>query len=290
MEKVESGIRGAAADLESDAEHAMAFADAILTTDTKRKSASAAFRTKNGTCVISGVCKGSGMIGPRMALPGKFLGKSLHATMLAYLTTDAAIAPPLLRKLLGAATQSSFNAVTVDDHMSTNDTACILASGLGVKIDSAAAIKSFSAALNDVCQSLAYQIAADGEGATKVVTITVRQARSDAAAKAIARAIANSPLVKCAMNGNDPNWGRIVSAAGLAGVPFDPDKCTLTLQGRIVFRSGQPVEFDAALVSESLGAAEVKVDLACRLGSASATCWTCDLSKDYVTINADYHT
>jgi glutamate N-acetyltransferase/amino-acid N-acetyltransferase len=141
-----------------------------------------------------------------------------------------------------------------------------------------------------VCQSLAYQIAADGEGATKVVTVTVRQAKNDAAAKAIARAIANSPLVKCAMHGNDPNWGRIVSAAGLAGVPFDPEKCTLTLQGTAVFRAGQPLKFDAEKVSRALAKAEVKVDLTCGLGKAETTVWTCDLSKDYVTINADYHT
>ena len=108
--------------------------------------------------------------------------------------------------------------------------------------------------------------------------------------RTMARAIANSPLVKCAMHGNDPNWGRIVSAAGLAGVAFDPDKSVLMLQGTTVFRRGQPVAFDAAKVSQSLAAPEVKVDLACNLGKASATCWTCDLSKEYVTINADYHT
>jgi glutamate N-acetyltransferase/amino-acid N-acetyltransferase len=179
----------------------------------------------------------------------------------------------------------------VDDHTSTNDTAVLLASGMsGAKVDSPASLKKFAAALNEVCQSLAYQIAADGEGATKVVTITVRQAKDDAAAKAIARAIANSPLVKCAMNGNDPNWGRIVSAAGLAGVAFDPQKATLTLQGTPVFRAGQPLAFDAEKVSAALKAEEVKVDLACKLGKAEATVWTCDLSKDYVTINADYHT
>jgi glutamate N-acetyltransferase/amino-acid N-acetyltransferase len=123
-----------------------------------------------------------------------------------------------------------------------------------------------------------------------VVTITVRNARDDASARAIARAIANSPLVKCAMNGNDPNWGRIVSAAGLAGVPFDPERAALTLQGTPVFRAGQPLKFDGQKVSRSLAAPEVKVILDCRLGKAAATCWTCDLSKDYVTINADYHT
>ena len=106
----------------------------------------------------------------------------------------------------------------------------------------------------------------------------------------MARAIANSPLVKCAMHGNDPNWGRIVSAAGLAGVPFDPNRCTLTLQGTVVFRNGQPLAFDDVKVSESLKAPEVKAELSCRMGKADATVWTCDLSKEYVTINADYHT
>ena len=191
---------------------------------------------------------------------------------------------------MGSATDASFNAVTVDDHMSTNDTAAIMASGLSAAIDSPRAVASFTSALNEVCQSLAYQIAADGEGATKVVVVNVKGAATSLAANAIARAIANSPLVKCAMHGNDPNWGRIVSAAGLAGVPFDPDRCTLTLQGTVVFRNGQPVEFDKIKVSESLKASEVKAELSCRMGKSDATVWTCDLSKEYVTINADYHT
>jgi glutamate N-acetyltransferase/amino-acid N-acetyltransferase len=189
------------------------------------------------------------------------------------------------------ATDASFNAVTIDDHTSTNDTAVLLASGQSdVKISGPKATRALADALDEVCQSLAYQIAADGEGATKVVTITVRQAKTPKDAQLMARAIANSPLVKCAMNGNDPNWGRIVSAAGLCGAAFDPGKCTLTLQRTTVFKNGTPLEFDAAAVSESLKAAEVKVDLACRLGKSDATVWTCDLSKDYVTINADYHT
>jgi glutamate N-acetyltransferase/amino-acid N-acetyltransferase len=239
------------------------------------------FKAGRNRITIAGVCKGSGMIGPRLGL---------HATMLAYLTTDAKIAPPLLRKLLQNAADRSFNCVTVDDHASTNDTACILASGMGGSIRSASEVRAFEAALNEVCQSLAYQIAADGEGATKVVRIDVQSAPTDAAARAIARTIANSPLVKCAMNGNDPNWGRIVSAAGYAGVPFNPDKAVLKLQGTTVFRKGQPVKFDAAKVSQSLGQPEVRVELACNAGSKEATVWTCDLSKEYVTINADYHT
>lgn len=283
MPKLERGIVEAGQYLGNSAEHALLFQDAIMTTDLKRKSAAVQFKVGRETAVLAGVCKGSGMIGPRMAAP--------HATMLAYLTTDVQIASATLRKLLQSAADGSFNAVTVDDHTSTNDTACLLASGLSpVKINTAAALRSFAAALTEVCQSLAYQIAADGEGATKVVTITVEKARSEADAKLMARAIANSPLVKCAMHGNDPNWGRIVSAAGLTAARFEPDKAVLNLQGTVVFRKGRPLPFDAAAVSKALNAPEVKVVLSCNLGKSSATCWTCDLSKDYVTINADYHT
>ncbi len=281
MDKVEFGIRGAFEYLGDSEEHALRFADAILTTDTKRKVASASFKLGREQVIISGACKGSGMIGPRMAL---------HATMLAYLTTDAKIAAPLLRKLLGAASEASFNAVTVDDHTSTNDTATILASGLGASVASKAEVAKFTSALNEVCQSLAYQIAADGEGATKVIRIEVTGAKTESDAKLIARSIANSPLVKCAMHGNDPNWGRIVSAAGYANAKFDPAKSVLKLQDTTVFRRGVPSEFDRAAVSKSLASPEVRVQLACNLGRSSATCWTCDLSKEYVTINADYHT
>jgi glutamate N-acetyltransferase/amino-acid N-acetyltransferase len=291
MEKLEQGIIAAGQQLGDSAEHALSFADAILTTDLKRKTAATTFKLGKETVTLAGVCKGSGMIGPRMALPARSNPslRGLHATMLAYLTTDAIVTPALLRRLMAQATEASFNAVTVDDHTSTNDTACLLASGAGAKITGTAE-KKFAAALNDLCQQLAYQIAADGEGATKVVKITVRSAKTDADAKAMARAIANSPLVKCAMHGNDPNWGRIVSAAGMCGTAFDPNRATLTLQGTVVFRNGQPVGFDAPAVSQLLQAPEVQVDLACRLGKAQSTCWTCDLSKQYVTINADYHT
>jgi glutamate N-acetyltransferase / amino-acid N-acetyltransferase len=290
MQKVEWGIRAAAAALGNSEEHALQFGAAILTTDLTRKAAATEFKIGRQTVRLAGVCKGSGMIGPRMSLagPGKF--KGLHATMLAYLTTDGMISASVLRRLLQTASDASFNAVTVDDHTSTNDTACILASGKSARIDSPSSIKRFAVALNEVCQELAFQIAADGEGATKVVAITVNGAKDERSARIMARAIANSPLVKCAMHGNDPNWGRIVSAAGMTGVAFDPDRCTLNLQGTIVFRAGQPVQFDAAKVSRALNAKEVKVELECRLGKAEATCWTCDLSKDYVTINADYHT
>jgi glutamate N-acetyltransferase/amino-acid N-acetyltransferase len=284
MEKVERGIADAGKYLGDSLEHALLFADAILTTDTKRKSAAVEFKVGRQTVTLAGVCKGSGMIGPRLALKAK------QATMLAYLTTDAKAPRPLLASLLAEASEGSFNAVTVDDHASTNDTAAIIASGASGVAVSGRDARKFTDALKDVCRSLAYQIAADGEGATKVVVVRVRGASSEAAAHTMARAIANSPLVKCAMHGNDPNWGRIVSAAGFSGADFDPAKCTLTLQGTVVFRNGQPVPFDDAAVSESLRAKEVVAELHCRTGKAEATCWTCDLSKDYVTINADYHT
>ncbi|HLL88448.1 MAG TPA: bifunctional glutamate N-acetyltransferase/amino-acid acetyltransferase ArgJ [Tepidisphaeraceae bacterium] len=284
--KVTDGITRAAAALGDSAQHAIDFAAAILTTDTKRKAAATLVKLGRDRVTIAGVCKGSGMIGPRMSLAGP-----PHATMLAYLTTDATASPAALRGLFGPAAARSFNAVTVDDHTSTNDTAVLLASGAsGGTVNTVAHARKFQAALVEVCQSLAYQIAADGEGATKVVRIDVTGARTEPHAQAIARAIANSPLVKCAMHGNDPNWGRIVSAAGLCGVPFDPDKSQLVLQGTTVFRAGRPVSIDAAKVSASLKAGEVVVDLRCGLGKASATVWTCDLSKEYVTINADYHT
>jgi glutamate N-acetyltransferase / amino-acid N-acetyltransferase len=285
MAKIKRGIAAAAADLGKSPAHCQRFADAILTTDTRRKFAGVRFRAGSDWITIAGVCKGSGMIGPRLAVDGP-----PHATMLAYLATDAAVAAPVLRKLLAGAAETSFNAVTIDDHTSTNDTAAILASGLGGRIDSRARLDSFAAALSEVCQSLAYQIAEDGEGATKVVQIEVRGAKSPSDAKLIARAIANSPLVKCAMNGNDPNWGRIVSAAGYCGAAFNPDRAQLKLQNSLVFKSGQPMAFDARRVSKSLDSKKVVVDLDCRIGNSSATVWTCDLSKDYVTINADYHT
>ena len=309
MEKIERGIREAGEYLGDSLEHALRFADAILTTDLKRKSAAVELKFGKERVTIAGVCKGSGMIGPDLSPDGpapavvagatakRSAGRKAarpkrggHATMLAYLTTDAAIPATDLRKLLASASGESFNAVTVDGHTSTNDTAALLASGATARVDTAERRSRYAAALLEVCQSLAYQIAADGEGATKVVDIRVENAATDADAEAMARAIANSPLVKCAMHGSDPNWGRIVSAAGLAGVPFNPDRCTLRLQGALVFKDGRPVPIDDAKVSASMNASEVRVLLDCRTGSGSGRCLTCDLSKDYVTINADYHT
>ncbi len=296
MKKLERGIRAAAGRLGATARHASAFADAILTTDTRRKTAAAQVKLGRGgreLVRVAGACKGSGMIAPSMTVNSDAL-EALgikHATMLAFLTTDAKVSPAVLRDLLGRAADATFNAVTVDQHTSTNDTAVLIASGAsGATVSSQSDVRNFAAALGDVCRSLAYQIAADGEGATKVVTVTVSHAPDEAAARVIARAIADSPLVKCALHGNDPNWGRVVSAAGYAGVPFDPDRATLALQGKIVFRHGQPVPFDERGLSKLLAAREVNVHLSCGDGKSTSTCWTCDLSKDYVRINADYRT
>jgi len=283
MEKLRRGIVEAAMNLGTTSEHSTAFNDAILTTDTRRKFAAAQLKLGGKVVTITGICKGAGMIGPRLALP--------PAATLAYLLTDASISSAQLRRVFMPAVNKSFNAVTIDDHMSTNDTAVLLASGAsGVKVGSSSEVRRFSDALTEVCQSLAEQIAADGEGATKTVRIDVIRGKTDRAAETIARAIANSPLVKCAMHGNDPNWGRIVSAAGMCGVPFDPDRATLSLQGVEVFRKGRPAAFDPETVSELLGAKQVIVRLDCGSGKSSHTLWTCDMSEEYVSINADYHT
>ncbi len=283
MDKVCAGIRAAAADLGKSEEHAEAYTQAILTTDTRKKFAGATLKIGGKKVTITGICKGAGMIGPNMTVP--------QATMLSYILTDAEIYSKLLKQLLAETVEKSFNCVTIDNHMSTNDTAVLLASGASEgEIKNKADAMKFLKALDEVTQSLSRQIAADGEGATKIFTVKVRAAKTESDARKIARAIADSPLVKCAIHGNDPNWGRIVSAAGMCGAKFNPDLSKLTLQGTVVYRKGTPVEFDAAKVSKSLAAKEVIADLHCGDGKSEATMWTCDFSKEYVTINADYHT
>lgn len=288
MDQVCAGIRAAAADLGSTEEHALAFTDSILTTDTVRKFAAATVKIGRKTVTLTGICKGAGMIGPRMAVSGMAVPQ---ATMLAYILTDAAVPSAVLRKLLKQSVDRSFNCVTIDNHMSTNDTAVLMASGYSeARIMATDNARKLLDALNDVTTSLSKQIAADGEGATQTITVRVRAAGSDADARKIARAIADSPLVKCAFHGRDPNWGRIVSAAGMCGAKFSPHKAKLTLAGTVVYRNGRPVPFDAAAVSKALNAKEVLADLHCGTGTGEATVWTCDFSKEYVSINADYHT
>jgi glutamate N-acetyltransferase/amino-acid N-acetyltransferase len=288
MDHVFAGIRAAAADLGNSEEHALAFTDAILTTDTVRKFAAATVRIGGKKVTLTGICKGAGMIGPNMTVSGV---PARQATMLSYLLTDAAVPTAILRKLLKQSVDRSFNCVTIDNHMSTNDTAVLMASGYSeARLTAAADQKKFLGALDDLTTSLAKQIAADGEGATQTVTVRVRGAATEKDAKKIARAIADSPLVKCAFHGRDPNWGRIVSAAGMCGAKFNPDKAKLTLAGTVVYRNGRPLPFDGAAVSKAMAAKEVVADLHCGDGAGEATVWTCDFSKEYVTINADYHT
>ncbi len=296
MTKVRDGIHDAFANLGDSESHAHAFRDAIMTTDAFPKTAARTLRIGRSNITIAGVVKGAGMIGPRLALPSSRTAqpnasKKLHATMLAYLTTDADIPPVQLRRLLSSSIQSSFNACLVDDHTSTNDTVAILASGASTtKLSSTPAERKFASALADLCTELAKLVVSDGEGATKVVIIRVQKAKSDHDAALIARAIANSNLVKCAMHGNDPNWGRIVSAAGLTHATFNPDRATLNIQGHTLFKHGTPLPFNPALVSQSLNTREVDVHLNCGIGSGQAILYTCDLTREYIRINADYTT
>jgi glutamate N-acetyltransferase/amino-acid N-acetyltransferase len=188
--------------------------------------------------------------------------------------------------MLKAAVEDSFNCISVEGHMSTNDTVLALANGASEVEDN----NTLSLMIREACTTLARMIPDDGEGATHLITIDVEGTRTLDDARAIAKAVADSPLVKTAIHGADPNWGRIVSAAGYAGAAFNPDRSTLKLQGAVVFQAGQPVAFDAQRLSELLNSSEVLAELNCGIGKSSSTVWTCDLSKDYVTINADYHT
>jgi glutamate N-acetyltransferase/amino-acid N-acetyltransferase len=281
MGKVEHGILAAAASLGNSAEHGENFARAIMTTDTRLKHAFASLKLNGKTVKLAGCIKGSGMIAPRMA------------TMLGYITTDADISPALLHKALAEIAETTFNSITVDGHTSTSDTVAVLASGLAGHSPirkSGPAYAKFFAALREVCYSLAEQVVRDGEGATKLVRVHVTGAASEADAKAAARAIAESPLVKCALNGGDPNWGRFISAAGYSTARCNFNKMKCSVGDLVIFRSGQPTDVAESRVGKLMKADTVDLGVDLGVGKASTTMLTCDLSKDYVTINADYHT
>jgi len=268
MAKVEKGIAEAAKKLGPDPKP---FMDAILTTDLVEKEASA----RCGDALVYGVCKGSGMIAPNMA------------TMLAFILTDAVVEPEVLDRVLRKAADASFNCMTVDSDTSTNDMALALASGAS---GHAPAEDALLQAFREVCVSLAKQIAKDGEGATKLVEVCVR-GTSDP--KRVARTIADSPLVKTAMFGCDPNWGRILAAAGRSGVSFDPSAVRLALvasgEEHVLFEDGAPAAFDPKHVSTALKSDCVRVELDLGPGD-EATVYTCDFGYGYVRINAEYHT
>lgn len=257
------------------------FARAIMTTDTMTKISRRTFKVKWGhEATVLGIAKGSGMIHPNMA------------TMLSFIVTDYPLGPAQARQLLRRVTDHSFNCLTVDNDTSTSDTLILMSSGAALdrsEVD-AARDEKFEAALTEVAQELAQMIARDGEGATKLITIDVEGAKDEPAARQIAKAVANSSLVKTAMFGNDPNWGRICCAAGYAGVPFNVDDFSLKIQGKTVMKSGLPAKFDRAGLKEALESKEVKVEMKVGAGKGHARVWTCDLTYDYVKINAEYTT
>jgi glutamate N-acetyltransferase/amino-acid N-acetyltransferase len=254
---------------------------AICTTDTRPKTAAASFKMAGKRIHLVGCAKGAGMIHPNMA------------TTLAFVATDAAIAPSLLHKTLQEVTARTFNAISVDGDTSTNDTLLVLANGAAeapaIKAKTAAH-RAFTAALEEVCHSLALQIVADGEGAQRVIEIEVRGAKTAAAAKRIAETIATSPLVKTAFAGGDPNWGRIFAAAGRSGVNFDTSRVDIKMAGIPVLRRGQPLDFNERAASNKLLAKHVPIIMDLHAGRERARYWTCDFTAEYVRINASYRT
>jgi glutamate N-acetyltransferase/amino-acid N-acetyltransferase len=254
-------------------------ARAIMTTDPFPKEHAVTIQTARGTFTIGGTAKGSGMIEPNMA------------TMLGFLTTDAQVPAPLLHRALVESARETFNAITVDGDTSTNDCLFLLASGAsGVAIDEDA-YPALLEGLVAVSRELAVGIVRGGEGATKLITINVRDARSQADAQRVAKTIANSPLVKTAVHGADPNWGRIVAAAGRAGVSFDVNRATVHVGGILLFENGLPHDDNAPKAETHLQGTEVVIDVDLGTGGGGrATVWTCDFSAEYVKINGAYRT
>ena len=288
-EKVIAALPELKAALGDTPEHAEMFARAIMTTDTKMKVAQAAVDIEGvlgerlQVVRIWGAAKGAGMIHPQLGSP--------HATMLVYLFTDVAADSEELGDLLEPAVERSFNSISIDGDTSTNDTVLLLASGAsGVKLNERSG-EAFAEALKEVCGSLAYQIVDDGEGVGHVVTLHVTGARTEAEAKQVAKAIAHSPLCKTAWSSGDPNWGRLLAAAGYSGVVFDPALVTIALGDQPVFELGvrSPL-FDEAAAHAVMMAREYTITLDMGLGKAECRFLTCDLTEEYVRINADYST
>jgi len=276
MNAVESGIALAFERLGDGDDRATA--DAILTTDNASKRASIEIETPTGTVRIGAIAKGAGMIAPSMA------------TMLAFITTDAQIDPASLQACLTRVVDRTFNAISVDGDTSTNDMVIALANGVsGVAVEGAA-LEAFEQGLTAVCEHLAKRIVRDGEGATRIFEVRVEGAADHATAKRIARTIAESLLVKTAIHGGDPNWGRIIAAAGRAGVPFDPNRAKLYLQQTLVFADGRPAEYDEPALAARMQAEEVSIVLQLPDGAGNAHYWGCDLTAEYVQLNAHYRT
>lgn len=259
--------------------------EAIMTTDTKKKEIAVEFTLGGKTCRLGGIAKGSGMIHPNMA------------TMLVFLTTDAAISPAMLQKALSGDIQSTFNMISVDGDTSTNDMVCILANGLAGNEEITAegeAFSAFMAALNTVNVYLCRAIAGDGEGATKLLECAVTGAADEAAAKTVAKSVICSNLTKAAMFGEDANWGRVLCAIGYSGAPVDVNRVGVVFRSKAgcveLCRNGAGVPFSEELAAQVLHETEIEIAVTLGDGDASATAWGCDLSYDYVRINGDYRT
>ena len=284
MTKLENGIRMAGEAIRTEAgEQGENAADAILTTDLVPKEAFIQIEIGGKPVRIGGIAKGSGMIHPNMA------------TMLSTIVTDAAFDTEALTTALKQAVSVSFNRVTVDGDTSTNDTVLIMASGRAENTPIATSqqpeFETFTAALTELCICLAKAIARDGEGATKLVEITVRGATTESEAEVAAKTVATSPLMKTALFGNDPNWGRALAAIGRSGIKVDPSRVSLCLGEFQLVKLGEPLDFNAITVGNWLSESnEINLDIDLGLGSAEATVWTCDFSYKYVEINAEYHT
>jgi len=281
MEKVRAGIAKAAEKLSPSAEAGLSFAKAIMTTDTKCKQAIRRVEIYGAKVTIAGTAKGAGMIAPNLA------------TTLCFITTDAAITKPLLAKALKYAIGNSLNKLTVDGHQSTNDTAMILASGMAGNrpiVSQCPRYRKFAAALADLCDDLARQMALDAEGATRMFKVVIKGAATKADAAKAARAVAGYPLLKCAIHGGDPNWGRIICAVGSAGVKLNVNKLSCKLDDVTVFRNGAPVNFDRKKAGRVVSQKEHTITVSLGAGDASDFCYGCDLSAGYVRINAEYHT
>jgi len=282
VDKLVAAVPAAKAALGATAEHAEAFATAILTTDTKLKVAQESFDIDGKTVSLFGCAKGAGMIGPQL-IP--------HATMLVYLFTDLAACSDHLAAMLAPAVDASFNSISIDGDMSTNDTVLLLASGKSGIAAQGDVVPAFEAALHRVCNSLAHAIVDDGEGVTHVVSLEITGAPSNDDARTIARTIATSPLCKTAWSSADPNWGRLLAAAGRAGVEFDPAQVLITIAGLPVFEYGvRAADFDEAATHAAMSERSYTIMIHLGPGAGHASFTTCDLTHEYVSINADYST
>jgi len=290
MAKVRRGIDAAVAALGRGDDRAVV--RGIMTTDTREKSAVVQIHLGRETTTIAGIAKGAGMIAPALAGPPRRRGgKRPCATMIAVITTDADIAPRPLHSSFRAACERSFNALTIDADQSTSDTALAMASGLAGKAPAGSARqRKFAAALAEVCTELTRAMARDGEGASRRITVRVVGAASDAQARLAARRVAESPLVKTAVHGADPNWGRIAAAVGASGAEVRPEALTVRIGGQTVFSAGRPTKFDRPRAVEHLRGEDVLIEVRLGTGPGRFTAYTCDLSREYIAINAEYHT